>query len=78
LNQLPSALCRVKIEIRSSKSETKETVKVRIQKLEIRDELVWNFLRFEHLDLFRISEFEFSSLVFMNPWRETIGIGTSL
>jgi len=54
------ALCRVKI--RNPKLEIRnkrETVKVRIQKLEIGNELVWDFLQFEHLDLFRISEFEF-------------------
>jgi len=46
-----------KSEIRSSKSETNRNTQIRIQK-----ELVWNFVLFDHLDLFRISDFEFFSL----------------
>src|ERR1700741_2967649 len=40
-------------------SETNETVKSEIQKSESGNELVWNFLLFYHLNLFRISDFEF-------------------
>src|SRR5262245_50052684 len=36
-------------------------MKIRNPKLEIRNELVWNLVLFDHLDLFRISDFEFIS-----------------
>jgi len=45
--------------IRSSKSETNETLKSETEKIETGSELVWNFMFFDHLDLFRISDFEF-------------------
>jgi len=39
----------------------KQTENVHNQKanIEIRNEIVWHFAFFDHLDLFRISEFEF-------------------
>jgi len=52
---LPSA----KSEIQSKKSETNETLKSKIKRIKFRDELVWNFALFDHLDLFRISDFAF-------------------
>src|SRR5437899_7988912 len=36
---------------------------------EIRNELVWNFLIFDHLKLFRISDFEFRICSFVYTWR---------
>jgi hypothetical protein len=38
--------------------------------MEIRNELVWNFVFFDHLDLFRISDFEFRAFyLLLIPWR---------
>jgi len=35
-----------------------------------RNELVWNFVLFDHLDLFRISDFEFRAFsLLLVPWR---------
>jgi len=45
--------------IRSSKSETNQALKSETEKIETGSELVWNFMFFDHLDLFRISDFEF-------------------
>jgi len=36
-----------------------ETLKSETEKIETGSELVWNFMFFDHLDLFRISDFEF-------------------
>jgi hypothetical protein len=38
-------------------------------KSEIRNELIWNFLSFDHLRLFRISDFEFRICSFVYTWR---------
>ena len=38
--------------------------------MENRNELVWNFVHFDHLDLFRISDFEFRAFsLLLIPWR---------
>jgi hypothetical protein len=38
--------------------------------MENRNELVWNFVLFDHLDLFRISDFEFRAFsLLLIPWR---------
>jgi hypothetical protein len=38
--------------------------------MENRNELVWNFVLFDHLDLFRISDFEFRAFsLLLVPWR---------
>jgi hypothetical protein len=34
-------------------------------KIEIRNELVWKFVLFDHLDLFRVSDFEFGTYSFV-------------
>jgi hypothetical protein len=38
--------------------------------MENRNELVWNFVLFDPLDLFRISDFEFRAFsLLLTPWR---------
>jgi len=38
-------------------------------KVKIRNEIVWNFMDFDHLDLFRISDFEFRTFNSIYTWR---------
>jgi len=37
-------------------------------KIEIQNEFVWDFMFFDHLDLFRISDFEFRICNFIYTW----------
>jgi hypothetical protein len=43
-----------KLEVRNKPQQSNQNPKI-----EIRNEFVWNFVLFDHLDLFRISDFEF-------------------
>ena len=55
------------IKIRNPNLEIRNKPKHSNPKIEIRNELVWDFVVFGHLDLFRISSFEFA--VLLVPWR---------
>jgi hypothetical protein len=48
-----------RIKIRIPKLEIRNKPKHSNPKIEIRNEIIWNFMHFDHLDLFRISDFRF-------------------
>ncbi len=58
-----------RIEIRIPKLEISNKPKYSNLKIEIQNEIVWNFVFFDHLDLFRISGFEFRICNFTYTWR---------
>ncbi len=57
------------IKIRNPKLEISNKPKHSNLKIEILNEIVWNFKYFDHSDLFRISNFEFRICNFIYTWR---------
>jgi hypothetical protein len=51
------------IKIRNPKLEIRNKLKIFKPNYEIRNDPVWNFVFFDHLELFRISDFEFRASV---------------
>jgi hypothetical protein len=60
--------------IRNSNIEIRNKPKDLNPNYEIRNGLVWNFLIFDHLKLFRISDFEFRicNFVALASWRDKL------
>jgi len=62
-NRTNSTMCiapkRTQVKILNPKHEILNKPKHSNLKLGIHNEIVWNFMFFDHLDLFRISDFEF-------------------
>jgi hypothetical protein len=60
---------RQRNKIRNPNIEIRNKLKDLNPKYEIRNGFVWNFLIFDHLKLFRISDFEFRICSFVYTWR---------
>jgi len=60
---------RHRMKIRNPKHEILIKPKHSNLKFEIRNEIVWNFMVFDHLDMFRISDFEFRTFNSIYTWR---------
>ncbi len=60
---------RPRAKILNPKHEIRNKPRHSNSKFEIQNEIVWNFLFFDHLDLFRTSDFEFRICNFNYTWR---------
>jgi len=58
-NNVYCAKAPPQIKIRNPKLEISNKPKGSNLNIEIQNEIIWNFMFFDHLDLFRISSFEF-------------------
>jgi len=57
------------MKIRIPKLEISNKPKHSNPKIDIQNEIIWNFMFFDHLDLFRISDFEFRICNSIYTWR---------